>query len=162
MSHPILEAAKKRILIIDGAMGTMIQKEKFDEEGFVGHGGCGCHIHSDLPQSGNNDLLSLTQPDIIERIHRQYLEAGRRHRRDEHVQRPPRSPRPTTGWRTASTTSTSARAQVARRAADAVTANEPEQAALRRRRHRADQPHAVDLARRQRPRLPRASRSRRW
>ena len=77
MSHPILEAAKKRILIIDGAMGTMIQKEKFDEDAFVGaHGGCGCHIHSDHAQSGNNDLLSLTQPDTIEKIHRQYLEAG--------------------------------------------------------------------------------------
>ncbi|WP_226574145.1 methionine synthase [Acuticoccus sediminis] len=82
MSHPILEAAKKRILIIDGAMGTMIQKEKFDEDAFIGAhggghgGGCGCHIHSDHPQSGNNDLLSLTQPDTIEKIHRQYLEAG--------------------------------------------------------------------------------------
>ncbi|ORE93457.1 B12-dependent methionine synthase [Stappia sp. 22II-S9-Z10] len=81
MSHPILKAAQERILIIDGAMGTMIQKEKFDEDAFVGthagHGnGCGCHIHSDHPQSGNNDLLSLTQPETIEKIHRLYLEAG--------------------------------------------------------------------------------------
>lgn len=69
-------AARDRILILDGAMGTQIQKLGLVEGDFTGHGGCGCHIHSDKPQQGNNDLLNLTQPDAIEEIHFQY--AGKR------------------------------------------------------------------------------------
>ncbi|MBK6739970.1 MAG: methionine synthase [Haliea sp.] len=66
------QALKQRILIIDGAMGTMIQAENLTEADFRGarfatHG-------SDL--KGNNELLSLTRPDIIAKIHRGYLEAG--------------------------------------------------------------------------------------
>ncbi len=66
------QALQQRILIIDGAMGTMIQAENLVEadfrgERFADHG-------SDL--KGNNELLSLTRPDIIAKIHRQYLEAG--------------------------------------------------------------------------------------
>jgi 5-methyltetrahydrofolate--homocysteine methyltransferase len=66
------QALKQRILIIDGAMGTMIQSESLTEADFRGdrfadHG-------SDL--KGNNELLSLTRPDIIAKIHRAYLEAG--------------------------------------------------------------------------------------
>ena len=87
-----LEAAlHDRILVIDGAMGTMIQRHGLQEadyrgERFAGgydvlfaaeghaHGaGCGCESHD---QRGNNDLLTLTRPDIIRDIHRQYLEAG--------------------------------------------------------------------------------------
>ncbi len=60
------------ILIIDGAMGTMIQQHELTEEHFRGE------RFSDVTilLKGNNDLLSITQPDIIEGIHRQYLEAG--------------------------------------------------------------------------------------
>ena len=62
----------KRILVLDGAMGTMIQREKIDEDGFRGSR---FESHSgDL--RGNNDLLILTRPDVISRIHLQYLEAG--------------------------------------------------------------------------------------
>jgi 5-methyltetrahydrofolate--homocysteine methyltransferase len=66
------QALQKRILIIDGAMGTMIQAENLVEadyrgERFADHG-------SDV--KGNNELLSLTRPDIIAKIHRLYLEAG--------------------------------------------------------------------------------------
>ena len=87
-----LEAAlAQRILILDGAMGTMIQREELVEADYRGerfargfdalfaqgnhtHGpGCGCEA---VDQRGNNDLLSLTRPDIIAGIHRQYLEAG--------------------------------------------------------------------------------------
>ncbi|AUJ64156.1 methionine synthase [Aestuarium zhoushanense] len=68
--------ARDRILILDGAMGTQIQKLGLVEGDFTGHGGCGCHIHSDKPQQGNNDLLNLTQPDAIEEIHYQYAMAG--------------------------------------------------------------------------------------
>lgn len=63
---------KKRILVIDGAMGTMIQRHKLTEEDFRGE--LFKNHHLDL--KGNNDLLSLTRPDIIKNIHREYLEAG--------------------------------------------------------------------------------------
>ena len=69
----VLERAlRQRILMLDGAMGTMIQRQQLDESGFRGtrfadHG-------QDL--QGDNDLLVLTQPQIIEQIHSEYLEAG--------------------------------------------------------------------------------------
>lgn len=63
---------KKRILIIDGAMGTMIQRYKLEEKDYRGERFK--DWHSDV--KGNNDLLSITQPQIIEAIHEQYLEAG--------------------------------------------------------------------------------------
>ena len=87
-----LEAAlASRILIIDGAMGTMIQRHELQEADYRGerfaqgydalfaadghaHGAaCGCEGHD---QRGNNDLLTLTRPDIIQGIHAAYLEAG--------------------------------------------------------------------------------------
>jgi len=66
------EALKERILVIDGAMGTMIQRHKLEEKDYRGE------RFKDWPSDvkGNNDLLCLTQPDIIEGIHRQYLDAG--------------------------------------------------------------------------------------
>ena len=73
----IRAAAQARILILDGAMGTQIQQLGLSEDDFTGHGsGCGCHIHSDHPQKGNNDLLNLTQPEAIEEIHLRYALAG--------------------------------------------------------------------------------------
>ena len=65
-------AAAERILIIDGAMGTMIQRYKLDEAGYRGE------RFKDWKRDvkGNNDLLVLTQPDIIEAIHEEYLAAG--------------------------------------------------------------------------------------
>ncbi|MCB9329475.1 MAG: methionine synthase [Lewinellaceae bacterium] len=63
---------QRRILIIDGAMGTMIQQYKLGEADFRGEQLK--NHHRDL--QGNNDLLSLTRPDVIEAIHRAYLEAG--------------------------------------------------------------------------------------
>jgi 5-methyltetrahydrofolate--homocysteine methyltransferase len=68
----IYDALKERILIIDGAMGTMIQRHKLEEKDYRGERFK--DWASDL--KGNNDLLSLTQPDIIEGIHREYLDAG--------------------------------------------------------------------------------------
>ncbi len=66
------QALRERILIIDGAMGTMIQAEKLEEadfrgERFADHG-------SDL--KGNGEILSLTRPDVIAKVHRAYLDAG--------------------------------------------------------------------------------------
>ena len=63
---------KERILILDGAMGTMIQRHKLEEEAY--RGDRFADWHCDL--KGNNDLLSLTQPAIIREIHQAYLEAG--------------------------------------------------------------------------------------
>src|SRR6201985_1780581 len=68
----LLAAAKKRILVLDGAMGTMIQGLQFDEAAFRGERFK--DFHRDL--RGNNDLLILTQPKAIEDIHAQYLRAG--------------------------------------------------------------------------------------
>jgi 5-methyltetrahydrofolate--homocysteine methyltransferase len=68
----IQDCLKERILIIDGAMGTMIQRHKLEEEDY--RGTRFKDWKSDI--KGNNDLLSLTQPDIIEGIHKMYLEAG--------------------------------------------------------------------------------------
>ncbi|MFD0981252.1 methionine synthase [Tropicimonas aquimaris] len=76
----LLEAARDRILILDGAMGTQIQRLGLSEGDFQGCGGgsCSCHLPhaSDRPQQGNNDLLNLTRPDVIEEIHYQYAIAG--------------------------------------------------------------------------------------
>ncbi len=69
---PIEQQLSERILILDGAMGTMIQGCSLEEKDFRGSLLAG-HPH-DL--KGNNDILCLTRPDIIEDIHRQFLEAG--------------------------------------------------------------------------------------
>jgi len=65
-------AAKTRILILDGAMGTMIQRENLTEADFRGER-FAAHGH-DL--KGNNDLIALTRPDILRKIHREYFVAG--------------------------------------------------------------------------------------
>jgi 5-methyltetrahydrofolate--homocysteine methyltransferase len=68
----IRKELEKRILIIDGAMGTMIQRHKLQEADYRGERFKDWHIDV----KGNNDLLSITQPQIIKDIHKQYLEAG--------------------------------------------------------------------------------------
>lgn len=64
--------AEQRILVLDGAMGTMIQRHKLEEKDYRGSQ----YANHGQPLQGNNDLLSITQPDIILDIHRAYLEAG--------------------------------------------------------------------------------------
>jgi 5-methyltetrahydrofolate--homocysteine methyltransferase len=71
-SMNIYEILKERILILDGAMGTMIQRHELEEEDFRNES-LKDHAH---PLKGNNDLLSITKPEIIKGIHRQYFEAG--------------------------------------------------------------------------------------
>jgi 5-methyltetrahydrofolate--homocysteine methyltransferase len=82
-SHPIEQLIKKRILILDGAMGTMIQRYKLSEEHYRGTTLYGEYAgerktFADHPVDvkGNNDLLLLTQPHIIRGIHAEYLAAG--------------------------------------------------------------------------------------
>ena len=90
-AQALLGALDDRILVLDGAMGTMIQRYELEEADYRGerfaegydalfavdghaHGpGCGCEGHD---QRGNNDLLTLTRPDIISGIHAEYLDAG--------------------------------------------------------------------------------------
>src|SRR6185369_9901185 len=72
MKKTIQQCLSERILIIDGAMGTMIQRHKLEEKDYRGEQFK--DWHTDV--KGNNDLLSITQPQIVEAIHTQYLEAG--------------------------------------------------------------------------------------
>jgi 5-methyltetrahydrofolate--homocysteine methyltransferase len=70
-THELTRLLRQRILILDGAMGTMIQQHKLSEADFRGH----LHDHAhDL--KGDNDLLVLTRPDVVRDIHNAYLEAG--------------------------------------------------------------------------------------
>ena len=68
----ITDLLKTKILLLDGAMGTMIQDHDLQEKDYRGE------RFADWPSDlkGNNDLLSLTQPHIISNIHRQFLDAG--------------------------------------------------------------------------------------
>jgi len=68
----IWEAIKERILVLDGAMGTMLQAYKFTEDDFRGERFKDFHV----PLQGNNDLLSITQPKAIKEVHAKYFEAG--------------------------------------------------------------------------------------
>ncbi len=77
------EQLRKRILIIDGGMGTMLQQHPLDEVAFRGerfeHGHDSSHAHDhpgNCDLKGNNDLLTLTKPEIIRGVHEAYLEAG--------------------------------------------------------------------------------------
>ncbi len=72
MSVSLEALLQQRILVLDGAMGTMIQQRKLDESAFRGER----FKDWKKDQKGHNDLLNLTQPVIIEEIHRQYFEAG--------------------------------------------------------------------------------------
>lgn len=72
MVYDIHQILKERILVLDGAMGTMIQRHTLEEEDFRGER-FKSHSH---PLKGNNDLLSITRPDIIKEIHALYYEAG--------------------------------------------------------------------------------------
>ncbi len=142
------QAASERILVLDGAMGTMIQGLGFDEDAYRGaqFDAWNRAVH------GNNDLLNITQPDAIRSIHYALLPRRCRHRVDQHVlvdrDRPGRLRherarlRPQPGRRRARP----------RGRPDGRTRGRP--AALRRRRRRPDEPHGVDLARRVGPRLP--------
>ncbi len=72
MTSQIQDILKSRILVLDGAMGTMIQRYNLTEEQYKSER----FENAEKLQKGNNDLLSLSQPEIIGQIHREYLEAG--------------------------------------------------------------------------------------
>src|ERR1035437_5086326 len=68
----IRQELKNRILVLDGAMGTMIQRVKLTEEDFRGER----FANWTSPLKGDNDLLSITKPSVIQNIHEEFLEAG--------------------------------------------------------------------------------------
>ena len=72
MAYDIREILKERVLVLDGAMGTMIQRHTLVEEDFRGDR----FRDHPSPLKGNNDLLSITRPEIIKEIHALYYEAG--------------------------------------------------------------------------------------
>ncbi|NMC38133.1 MAG: hypothetical protein GYA41_07410, partial [Bacteroidales bacterium] len=72
MKESLENIIRQRILVLDGAMGTMIQKQKLQEQDFRGEQ---FRSHP-KPLKGNNDILSITRPDVILDIHSRYLEAG--------------------------------------------------------------------------------------
>jgi len=72
MAKTLQDIVKERILVMDGAMGTMIQEYTLTEDDFRGEQFK--EFHKDI--KGNNDILSITRPDIIEAIHKKYFEAG--------------------------------------------------------------------------------------
>ena len=143
------KAAAERILILDGAMGTMIQRHKLREADYRGE------RFKDWPSDlkGNNDLLVLTQPDIIRGIHEAYLDAGA-----DIVE---------TNTFNAQTISMAdygmealafeinvAAAKLAREAADKYTALTPHKPRFVAGADRPDKPHRVAFARREQSRLP--------
>src|SRR5574339_697518 len=68
----LVDQLSRRILVLDGAMGTMIQRHKLTEADFRGDR----FKNHPRDQKGNSDILVLTRPDVIGAIHREYLEAG--------------------------------------------------------------------------------------
>ena len=72
MESTFIQLLKDKIVILDGAMGTCIQQYKLNEEDYRGER----FKDSQYEQKGNNDLLSLTKPEVIKEIHREYYKAG--------------------------------------------------------------------------------------
>ena len=136
---------EQRIVVLDGAMGTMIQRHQLDEADYRGE------RFRDWPRDvkGNNDLLTLTQPEIIEGIHRAYLEAGA----DIIETNTFNSNAPSQadyGMEELVAELNYEAARIARRDADECRARD-RRAAIRGRRARPDQSHRLAVARRQRP-----------
>ncbi|MGH8095606.1 MAG: homocysteine S-methyltransferase family protein, partial [Chthoniobacterales bacterium] len=73
LDHPLADLLRRRIVILDGAMGTMVQRSNLSEEQFRGTRFAG---HPAKHLKGDLELLQLTRPEVIEEIHSQYLEAG--------------------------------------------------------------------------------------
>ncbi len=140
---------RERIVILDGAMGTLIQGTSPGEADYRGERFADWPTR---PQGQQRPALPDPAGDHRDRSTASTSRPARTSSRPTPSTRP-RSPWPTTGWRTWPTRSTSSPPGLARRVCDEVSAQD-RPPALRRRRPRADHPHRVDLARRQRPRRP--------
>ena len=146
---------RERIMVIDGAMGTAIQRDRPSEAGYRGE------RFADWPSDlqGNNDLLTLTQPDIIAGIHREYLEAGADILETNTFNANAVS-LADYGMEELAYELNLEAARLARRVADEVSHAGP--AAVRRRRARPDDPDRVDLARTSTTPAPATSPSTSW
>ena len=143
---------RERILILDGAMGTMIQRYQLSESDYRGE------RFKDWPSDlkGNNDLLVLTQPAVIREIHEQYLEAGA-DILETNTFNGNRLSQADYGLQDYAAEIDTAAALLARECADRYTAPEPGQAALRRRGarpHQQDRQHLPGGERSGRPQHP--------
>ena len=144
---------RERILVLDGAMGTMLQAYRFGEADFRGD------RFRDHPRDlrGNSDLLCLTQPDAVAAIHAGYLDAGADILSTNSFTAT-RIAQADYGFDPATVRELNvAAARLARDAADAAERAEPDRPALRRRLARPDEPDRVDERRRLRTRPPAAS-----
>ena len=132
-------------------MGTLIQSYQLDEAGFRGDD----PRFRDHPRDlrGDNDLLSLTQPEIVRAIHDAYLDAGA-DIIETNTFTATRIAQADYGLEGVVREMNAAAARIAREAADAARGRRTRPAALRRRRARPDEPDRLDLARRQRPGRP--------
>ena len=135
---------RERIVVLDGAMGTMIQQRRLGEADFRGER---FKVWPGKDLKGNNDLLNLTQPGIIEEIHRHYLEAGA-----DIIETNTFNSQAISlgdyGMESLAYELSRAGAVCARRAADRVMAAQPGRGLFRRRIHRADDQDLVDQHRR--------------
>ena len=120
---------KSRVLVLDGAMGTMIQRYKLTEQDYRGERFR--DYHRDL--KGNNDLLSLTQPHDHPGNPCRLPRGGCRYHRNQYLQCQLPFPRPITGWRHWLTRSTWLQPRIARACADEFTLQEPVKATFRSR-----------------------------
>ena len=143
------QLAAKRILVLDGAMGTMIQALRLDEEGYRG-----ARFDAwNREVRGNNDLLNLSRPDAVRAIHLAYFRAGA-DIVSTNTFSSTRIAQADYGMAEIAHELNAEGARLAREAArDRAGRGRP--AAFRRRRHRPNQPHRVDLARCAEPELPR-------
>ena len=143
----LAELMRARVLVLDGAMGTAIQRDRPDEAGYRGE------RFADWPSDlqGNNDLLTLTQPELVTAIHEEYLAAGADIIETNTFNATAVSLRDY-GMEELSYEINFESARLARAAVERGHRRRPVPAALRRRRARPHHPHGVDLARRQRPR----------
>ena len=136
-------AAAERVLVKDGAYGTLIQGEGLKEADYRGD------LALNHDQRGNNDLLNLTQPDIVRKIAEQLRRVRRRYPRHQHLQCQPHQP--VRLWRGKPACLTSIGRRRGSSARWSSEASEGRQAALGGGGDRPDQQDAVAVARRQRP-----------
>ena len=144
-----VELMQQRILVLDGAMGTMIQALKLDEEGYRG-----ARFDAwNREVRGNNDLLNLSRPDAVRDIHLAYFRAGA-DIVSTNTFSSTKIAQADYGMEDIAYELNHAGATLAREAA-ASAEKEDGRTPVCRRRARADQPHRLDLAGREQSRLPR-------
>ena len=140
-------AARERILVLDGSWGVMIQRRKLEEADFRGDR----FANHNSPLKGDNDLLCVTRPDVVADLHDQYFDAGADIAETNTFNATTIS-QSDYGLESAVEGHQPRRRRPGPRIGGSLDGQDAGQAALRRRRHRAPEPHPVDVRRRQRSR----------